>query len=56
MKLKDIIVFIVGLIVAISIDFTMLIYGSPFVKTAAILLGIVILIDLVFIALMWGSE
>ena len=56
MKRKTAVIVIICSLVAISVDFTALIYGSPFVKTVAILLGIVVLLDLIFIALMYGSD
>lgn len=56
MKRKTAVIVIICSLVAISVDFTALIYGSPFVKTVAILLGIVIVLDLIFIALMYGSD
>lgn len=56
MKRKTAVIIILCSLVAISVDFTALIYGSPFVKTVAILLGIIIVLDLIFIALMYGSD
>ena len=56
MKPKTAVIVILCSLVAISTDFTALIYGSPFVKTVAILLGVIIVIDLIFLALMyWGD-
>ena len=56
MKRKTAVIVIICSLVAISLDFAALIYGSPFVKTVAILLGVIILLDLIFIALMYGSD
>lgn len=56
MKRKKAVIVIICSLVAISVDFTALIYGSSFVKTVAILLGVVVLLDLIFIALMYGSD
>lgn len=47
---------IAALLLAIDLDLTMFVYGERRLKILAIVFAVIIVIDLVYIGLMWGSD